>query len=253
VIRRNACGDEGADDRKVGCTGDATEAAGDFLLDLHHAGVAFGLIVGEGHGRIVEEAQNVLFSICETQEKIMSGSPGRLPGQSHIYQRLARGNPLRPIQTGLYLRDRSRGARQDRDVVGNFNTSFAGSGFHVAAVTLRDPQDRASIIGFEPISLLGPRWIARCAEAPVTIAANGREPELTDVSGHLFREWCDCHFRKPSPRRAEGLRRLNRDLHHSNDAQFVLGARAFVRAATCGSTVVGSAVTPIRDERSRRS
>src|SRR6516165_5027856 len=67
-------GDEGADDRKVGCTGDATEAAGDFLLDLHHAGVAFGLIVGEGHGRIVEEAQNVLFSICEAQEKIMSGS-----------------------------------------------------------------------------------------------------------------------------------------------------------------------------------
>src|SRR5215831_12794746 len=67
-------GDEGADHRKVGCTGDATEAAGDFLLDLHHAGVAFGLIVGEGHGRIVEEAQNVLFAICEAQEKIMSGS-----------------------------------------------------------------------------------------------------------------------------------------------------------------------------------
>src|SRR6516165_5436739 len=56
-------GDEGADDRKVGCTGDATEAAGDFLLDLHHAGVAFGLIVGEGHGRIVEEAQNVLLAM----------------------------------------------------------------------------------------------------------------------------------------------------------------------------------------------
>jgi transposase InsO family protein len=26
--------------------------AGDFLLDLHHAGVAFGLIVGEGHGQM---------------------------------------------------------------------------------------------------------------------------------------------------------------------------------------------------------
>ena len=31
--------------------------------DLHHAGVAFGLIVGEGHGQIVEEAQDVLFAI----------------------------------------------------------------------------------------------------------------------------------------------------------------------------------------------
>src|SRR5262249_56757946 len=44
-------GDEGADDRKVGCTGDATEAAGDFLLDLPHPGVPFGLIVGEWPAR----------------------------------------------------------------------------------------------------------------------------------------------------------------------------------------------------------
>src|SRR5882757_2217714 len=56
-------GYKGADDGKVGCTGDATEAAGDFLLDLHHAPVAFGLIVGEGHGRINQEAQDVLFAI----------------------------------------------------------------------------------------------------------------------------------------------------------------------------------------------
>jgi hypothetical protein len=38
---------------------------------LHHAGVAFGLIVGEGRGRSVEEAQDVLFAICEAQEKIV--------------------------------------------------------------------------------------------------------------------------------------------------------------------------------------
>jgi hypothetical protein len=35
-----------------------SEAAGDFLTKLHHAPVAFGLIVGEGHGEIVEEAQD---------------------------------------------------------------------------------------------------------------------------------------------------------------------------------------------------
>ena len=35
--------------REFGCTVQGAEAAGDFLLDLHHAGIAFGLIVGEGH------------------------------------------------------------------------------------------------------------------------------------------------------------------------------------------------------------
>ena len=54
--------DEGTDGRKVGCSVLATEAAGDFLLDLHHAHVAFGLIVAEGHGRIVEKAQGVLLA-----------------------------------------------------------------------------------------------------------------------------------------------------------------------------------------------
>ena len=50
------------------------KAAGDFLPKLHHAPVAFGLIVGEGNRRIVKEAQRVLFARCETQEEIMSGS-----------------------------------------------------------------------------------------------------------------------------------------------------------------------------------
>ena len=52
--------------REFGCTVQGAEAAGDFLRDLHHAGVAFGLIVGE--------AQDVLFAICEAQEKIVPGS-----------------------------------------------------------------------------------------------------------------------------------------------------------------------------------
>ena len=34
--------------------------AGDFRLDLHHAQVALGLIVGEGYGGIVEKAQRDL-------------------------------------------------------------------------------------------------------------------------------------------------------------------------------------------------
>ena len=39
------------------------------LPKLHHAPVAFGLIVGEGNRRIVKEAQRVLFARCETQEE----------------------------------------------------------------------------------------------------------------------------------------------------------------------------------------
>ena len=44
------------------------------MAELHHAPVAFGLIVGEGHGRIVKEAQRVFFACCEAQEEIVSGS-----------------------------------------------------------------------------------------------------------------------------------------------------------------------------------
>ena len=66
-----------ADDRKVGCAFERSKAAGDFLAELHHAPVAFGLIVGEGNGRIVKEAQCVFFACCEAQEEIVSGSARR--------------------------------------------------------------------------------------------------------------------------------------------------------------------------------
>jgi hypothetical protein len=47
------------------------------LPKLHHAPVAFGLIVGEGNRWIVKEAQRILFARGETQEEIMSGSARR--------------------------------------------------------------------------------------------------------------------------------------------------------------------------------
>src|SRR5271166_2835489 len=72
------CGrEEGADEREVDRAFRRAKAAGDFLPKLHHAPVAFGLIVGEGNRRIVQEAQRVLFARCETQEEIMSGSARR--------------------------------------------------------------------------------------------------------------------------------------------------------------------------------
>ena len=47
------------------------------MTKLHHAPVAFGLIVGEGDGWIVKEAQRVVFACGEAQEEIVSGSARR--------------------------------------------------------------------------------------------------------------------------------------------------------------------------------
>ena len=66
--------DEGADDGEIHGPLQAAEAAGDLLFDLHHAGIAFGLIVGEGNVGIVEETQDILLATGEAQEKIVPGS-----------------------------------------------------------------------------------------------------------------------------------------------------------------------------------
>ena len=47
------------------------------MTKLHHAPVAFGLIVGERNGRIAKEAQCVFFALGEAQEEIVSGSARR--------------------------------------------------------------------------------------------------------------------------------------------------------------------------------
>ena len=47
-------------------------SAGDFLPQLHHARVAFGLIVGEGHIGIVQKPQHVVPALLEAQEKIVA-------------------------------------------------------------------------------------------------------------------------------------------------------------------------------------
>src|SRR3954468_8675268 len=71
--------DEGADHGEVASPFLRPEAAGDFLPDLHHAPVALGLIVGEGHGGIVQEAQHVVLAGAEAQEEIMAGASWRSP------------------------------------------------------------------------------------------------------------------------------------------------------------------------------
>jgi len=53
-----------------------TESAGDFLAQLHHACVGFGLVVGEGHIRIVQEAQDIGPALMQAQEEVMADAGG---------------------------------------------------------------------------------------------------------------------------------------------------------------------------------
>jgi hypothetical protein len=66
-------GDEGADDGEVTRTLFGAEAAGDFLPDLHHAAVAFGLVVGEGDGGIGQEAQHIALARHQAQQQVVAG------------------------------------------------------------------------------------------------------------------------------------------------------------------------------------
>src|SRR4051794_41946327 len=71
--------DEGADHGEVASAFLRPEAAGDFLPDLHHAPVALGLIVGEGHGGVVQGAQHVALSGGEAQGGSIAGAPRGAP------------------------------------------------------------------------------------------------------------------------------------------------------------------------------
>jgi len=49
-----------------------SEALGNFLLHFHHTAILFGLIVGEGNTRMVEEQHHILFTAIEAIEKIVT-------------------------------------------------------------------------------------------------------------------------------------------------------------------------------------
>ena len=53
------------------------ESSGYFHAQFHHADVAFGLVVAEGHGGIAQEAQRVASPGQQAQQQIMSGSSRR--------------------------------------------------------------------------------------------------------------------------------------------------------------------------------
>ena len=67
--------EDGPHDGKFPRTVVGTEAAGDLLPQFHHPTVAFREVVGEGHARIGEKAQNIRFADTQAQQQIMTNPP----------------------------------------------------------------------------------------------------------------------------------------------------------------------------------
>jgi hypothetical protein len=95
--------------------------------------------------------------------------------------------PLRLIERGADLRNRSLGAGEDRGMLGKHHPGLASSSLNIAATLARQLQNRTGVIGIEPPGAISPSRIARDSKTTVTVAADGCEPELTDIIGHRFR------------------------------------------------------------------
>ena len=85
------CRDQRTDHGEVAGTGHRSEAAGDFLPQLHHSPVLLPLIVREWHSGICEETEHVLLAGGKAQQQVVadpswrrSAAPGRCGGQSGL-------------------------------------------------------------------------------------------------------------------------------------------------------------------------
>ena len=63
-----------ANARKGLSTSDATEAAGDFLLNLDHPKISLGQIIVKIHSKILQEGQNRLLMFAQPIKQIASGT-----------------------------------------------------------------------------------------------------------------------------------------------------------------------------------
>ena len=75
----------GANDGKGISAGIGVKTTGDFLLELGHSQVAFGLVVVEGNAQVGEEAQDLI--------AVLAQSPNEVVG------RVLFDSPVRPLAT----------------------------------------------------------------------------------------------------------------------------------------------------------
>lgn len=72
-------GQDSPEHDKGACARLSAEAPRDFLFDLHHAQVLFGLVIGEGNCGIGQEPQDGVLMGLQPQEQIMSDPSPHAP------------------------------------------------------------------------------------------------------------------------------------------------------------------------------
>jgi hypothetical protein len=72
------CREKRPDDGKVLRAVVGAEAAGDLLPQFHHPPIPLRQVIGEGHARISEEAEHIVFADTQAHQQIMANS-SRLP------------------------------------------------------------------------------------------------------------------------------------------------------------------------------